>query len=83
MEKDKILIQSFYNFLEDTEGLTDEDLIAELIQQGIDVSMLEKRVAEVVKKASEKRRLDWRESARQIRSKIEKLLLYSQTSKAK
>jgi hypothetical protein len=25
--RDKTLIQSFYNFLEDTEGLTDEDLV--------------------------------------------------------
>ncbi len=74
MEKDKTLIQSFYNFLEDTEGLTDEDLITELIEQGIDVPMLEKRIAEVVKKASEKRRLYWRDSARQMRLKIEELL---------
>ena len=74
MEKDKTLIQSFYNFLEDTEGLTDEDLIVELKEQGVDVSMLEKRVAEVVKRGSEKRRLAWRESARKKRSEIEKLL---------
>ena len=74
MKKDKALIQSFYNFLEDTEGLTDEDLIAELKEQGIDASKLEKRVTEVVRKASEKRRLAWRESAQQKRSEIEKLL---------
>ena len=53
MKKDKALIQSFYNFLEDTEGLTDEDLIAELKEQGIDASKLENRVVEVVRKASE------------------------------
>lgn len=74
MKNDNALIQSFYNFLEDTDGLTDEDLIAELKEQGIDASKLENRVAEVVKKASEKRRLDWRDSARQRRSEIEKLL---------
>ncbi len=74
MEKDKTLIQSLYNFLENTEGLTDEDLVAELKEQGIDVSALERRVADVVRKASEKRRLTWRESARQKRSEIEKLL---------
>ena len=39
MGKDKTLIQSFYNFVEDTEGLTDEDLAAELKEQGIDVSV--------------------------------------------
>lgn len=74
MEKDKTLIQSFYNFLEDTEGLTDEDLTAELQKQGIDVSKLEKRVEEIVKKGSDKRRLAWRESAQQRRLEIEKLL---------
>jgi post-segregation antitoxin (ccd killing protein) len=74
MENDKILIQSLWNFLEDTEGLTDEDLVAELKEQGVDISALERRVAEVVKKASEKRRLAWRESALQKRSEIEKLL---------
>lgn len=57
MEKDKTLIQSFYNFLEDTEGFTEEDLIAELKEQGIDVSALKERVAEVVKRGSEKRQI--------------------------
>jgi post-segregation antitoxin (ccd killing protein) len=74
MEKDKTLIQSFYNFLEDSEGLTDEDMVAELKEQGIDVSALKMRVAEVVKRGSEKRRLAWRERARKKRSEIEKLL---------
>lgn len=79
MEKDKTLIQSFYNFLEDTEGLTDDDLIAELQEQSVDVSKLEKRVAEIVKKGSEKRRLAWRDSAQQRRSEIEKLLEHRKT----
>ena len=73
MEKDKALIRSFYNFLEDTEGLTDGDMVSELKEQGIDVSTLEKKVAAVVKRASEKRRLAWRESAQKRRSEIEKL----------
>ena len=80
MKKDKALIQSFYNFLEDTEGLTDEDLIAELKEQGIDASKLENRVAEVVRKASEKRRLAWRKSARQRRSELEKLFERRETA---
>lgn len=74
MEKDKTLIQSFYNFFEDPEGLTDEDLIAELKNRGIDISSLKLRVAEAVKRGSEKRRLAWRESARTKRSEIEKQL---------
>lgn len=74
MKKDNALIQSFYNFLENTDGLTDDDLIAELKEQGIDAAKLENRVTEVVKKASEKRRLAWRDSARQRRSETEKFL---------
>jgi hypothetical protein len=74
MEKGKTLIQSFYNFLEDPDGLTSEDLIAELQEQGIDVSKLEKKVAEIVKKGSAKRRLAWRENAQQRRAEIENLL---------
>lgn len=73
MEKDKTLIKSLYSFLENTEGLTDEDLVTGLKGQGVDVSALEKRVVEVVRKASEKRRLAWRESAQQKRSEIEML----------
>ena len=80
MGKDKTLIQSFYNFVEDTEGLTDEDLAAELKEQGIDVSVLKMRVSEVVKRGSEKRRLAWRESARKKRSEIEKLLERRETA---
>lgn len=80
MEKDKTLIQKLYNFLEDTEGLTDEDLVAELKGQAIDVSALERRVAEVVRKASEKRRLVWKESAQQKRSEIEKLLEFREAA---
>jgi hypothetical protein len=80
MEKDKTLIQKLYNFLEDTEGLTDEDLVAELKEQAIDVSALERRVAEVVRMASGKRRLAWKESAQQKRSEIEKLLEFREAA---
>ncbi len=79
MKKDNALIQSFYNFLENTDGLTNDDLIAELKEQGIDTAKLENRVTEVVKKASEKRRLAWRDSARQKRSEIEKFLEHKET----
>jgi hypothetical protein len=74
MEKDNTLIRSLLNFLEDTEGLSDEDLIAELHAQGIDVTRLQKRVEEVVRQGSEKRRLAWREAARQKRLDIEESL---------
>jgi len=74
MKKDKTLIKSFYNFLEDTEGLTEEDMVEALKGHGIDVSELKMRVAEVVKRGSEKRRMAWRENAQLKRSEIEKLL---------
>ena len=74
MKKDKTLIEGFYNFLEDTEGLTEEDMVSVLKEHGIDASDLKMRVAEVVKRGSEKRRMVWRESAQSKRSKIEKLL---------
>ena len=74
MKKDKTLLKSFYNFLEDTEGLTEEDMVEALNGHGIDVSELKMRVAEVVKRGSEKRRMAWRENAQQKRSEIEKLL---------
>ena len=74
MKKDKTLLKSFYNFLEDTEGLTEEDMVEALNGHGIDVSELKMRVAEVVKRGSEKRRMAWRENAQLKRSEIEKLL---------
>ena len=72
MGKEKDQIQGFYNFLEDTEGLTEEDMISELNEQGIDFAELKTKVAEVVKAGSEKRRMAWRESARLKRSEIER-----------
>lgn len=80
MEKKKTLIRALYSFLQDTEDLKDEDLIAELQEQGVDVSMLEKRVAEVVRKGSEKRRLAWRESAQKRRQEVEKLLEHRESA---
>jgi len=74
MKKDKTLIKSFYNFLEDTEGLTEEDMVEALKEHSIDVSELKMKVAEVVKMGLEKRRMAWRENAQQKRSEIEKLL---------
>ena len=74
MKKDKTLIEGFYNFLEDTEGLTEEDMVSVLKEHGIDASDLKMRVAEVIERGSEKRRMVWRESAQLKRSEIEKLL---------
>lgn len=74
MNEDNTLIKSFYNFIADTEGLSEEDIASVLKEHNIDVSSLKMRVAEVVKKGSEKRRLAWRFTAQAERSKIKKLL---------
>lgn len=79
MKKDKNQINSFYNFLEDTEGLTSEDMVSELKEHGIDFAELKMKVAEVVKRGSQKRRMAWQESARLKRSEIEKLLEHRET----
>jgi len=74
MKKDKGFIESFCDFMAEPEGLTMEDLVDELEDHSIDVASLQKRVAEVVMKGSEKRRLVWRNRARQRRTRIEKML---------
>ena len=74
MKNDKTLINSFYNFLEDTDGLTEEDIASALKDHGIDVSALKMRAADIVREGSEKRRMAWREDAKIERSRIEMLL---------
>lgn len=70
----KSFIECFSDFLGDPEGLTQEELDAELEEQGIDVIALENRVAEIVRKGSEERRLAWRNRASEKRAEIEALL---------
>jgi len=73
MMKNKDFATSLYDFMADTEGLTKEDIIAELEENGVDVELLGKKVAEVVKTCSEERRLAWRVNAKQKRAEIEEL----------
>lgn len=70
----KNFIECFSDFLGDPEGLTQEELDAELKEQGIDVTALENRVLEIIKKASEERRLAWLKHASDKRAKIQALL---------
>ena len=70
----KSFTECFSDFLGDPEGLTQEDLDIELETHGIDVAILENRVAEIVKKSSEERRLSWRNRAAEKRARIESLL---------
>lgn len=50
MGKDKNQFQSFYNFLEETEGLSKEDMVLELKEQGIDFDELKKKVHNLIGK---------------------------------
>jgi hypothetical protein len=70
----KSFTECFSDFLGDPEGLTQEELDTELEAQGINLLILENRVAEIVKKGSEERRLSWRNRAVEKRAKIESLL---------
>jgi hypothetical protein len=73
MKKNKGFIESFCDFMAESEGLTREELVAELEDYGIDVASLQKKVTEIVRKGSEERRLAWSNRARQRRSEIEKI----------
>jgi len=74
MKGHKGFMTCFSNFMADPEGLNNEDLVAELEAQGIDVGRLEERVEEISTKGSEERRLAWRSLARQRRAEIENML---------
>lgn len=72
--KKKAFIESFSDFMSDSEGLEPEDLAAELKEQKMDIDQLKIDVAAVVKLGSEERRLGWRRRAKQKMEAIEKLL---------
>jgi len=77
MKEDKSkkgFLECFLDFLADPEGLSHEDLCADLREQGIDVEELEKRGTEIVRKGSETRRLSWQKQARKRMAMIEKVL---------
>lgn len=75
----KAFIECFSNFMSDSEGLAQEDLVAELEEQKIDVDQLKIDVAEIVKRGSEERRLGWRRRAKQKMEGIEKLIGLTKT----
>jgi len=77
----KRFIDCFSDFTSDTEHLTKEELLAELQEEGIDITHLEKRVAEIVIKGSAERRLAWQRKARERREEIEKILESKQPAK--
>ena len=59
--------------MRESDDLSQEELVDALEDEGIDVSNLEQRVFRIVERESAKRRLAWRERAREKRLKIEKL----------
>lgn len=69
----KDFMECLSNFMSDPEGLTQEDLIADLEEQKIDVGQLKADVAEIVKCGSEEMRLGWKRRAKQRMGEIKKL----------
>ena len=72
-KKKKAFIECFFDFMSESEGLSQEDLVTELKEQKMDVNQLKLDVAEIVKRGSEERRLGWRRRAQQKMEEIEKL----------
>jgi post-segregation antitoxin (ccd killing protein) len=70
----KNFLECLSDFLGDPEGLTDDELLTELKEQGIDVKQLEKRVKEIVREQSKERRLAWLRNTREKRAHLEKIL---------
>jgi arginine repressor len=75
----KEFMECLSNFMSDPEGLTQEDLMADLKEQKIDVNQLKIDVAEIVKHGSEEMRLGWRRRAKQRMGEIEKLFESTKT----
>lgn len=77
----KSFFECFSDFLGAPENFTSEELLAELKEEGIDFTQLEKRVAEIVKKGSAERRLAWQSRAKERREEILKILESKQPAK--
>jgi hypothetical protein len=73
-EKHKSFIECFSNFISEPDDLTEEELLAEFQEGGIDFAQLEKRIAGIVGKGLTERRLAWQRKARERREEIEKIL---------
>jgi len=80
-EKRKSFTECFYDFISEPDDLTQEELLAELQEEGIDFAQLEKRVAGILGKGLAERRLSWQRRARERREGIEKILESSQPVK--
>jgi hypothetical protein len=73
-EKRKSFTECFSDFMSEPDDLTQEELLAELREEGIDFAQLEKRVAGIVGKGLAERRLSWQRRARERREEIERIL---------
>jgi len=73
-ESKKGFMESLCEFLSESDDLTQEDLLKELKEEGVDTLELQQRATEIVKRESAKRRLAWRDRAKERRLRIEKTL---------
>lgn len=69
----KGFVESLTDFMSDPSGLSQEEIVNGLTEQGVDVVQFQKRVAEIVRKGSENRRLAWRKAAKTRHAEIEML----------
>jgi hypothetical protein len=72
-EPKKSFLDCFTDFVSDPAGLEPEDIQEALKLEGVDVLSLENRVERLVREESSRRRLSWRDRAREKREKIERL----------
>jgi hypothetical protein len=77
--KKKAFVECFLNFMSDSEGLSQEDLAADLREQKIDINQLKGEAEEIVRRGSEERRLGWRRHAKHKMEEIEKILAITHT----
>jgi len=73
-EKRKSFTECFSDFISEPDDLTQEELLAELREEGIDFAQMEKRVVGIVGKGMAERRLSWQRKVKERREEIEKIL---------
>jgi hypothetical protein len=80
--KKKGFIECLTDFMSDSEGLTQEEIVSELEELGIDTAKLAASADEIAKRGSAARRLAWRDSAKDRRAEIEQFLKSKQIGRA-
>jgi hypothetical protein len=70
----KSFLECFSDFMSDPSGLAPEDIKEAFTEEGVQVASLEERVEQLIREESSKRRLGWRDRAKEKRARFEQLL---------